>query len=147
LDSEVGGFALNGAQDVGVARAAAPRRQGRARQGGVGGRIGAGLARALAAVDGGGHLAQRLSQGFPGAYGQAAAPPDGGLGGRFLRRAGFGRVDQGQELRRRRGGSGQAHDQRGRQFSFESRGLGRRSQDAGLASLGRQARGPAVERL
>ncbi|MNE05345.1 hypothetical protein D3C80_979030 [compost metagenome] len=146
LDGQVGGLALNGAQDVSVARAAAPRRQGRARQGGIGGRIGAGLARALAAVDGGGHVAQRPGQGLCGARGQPAAAPAGGLVGQALGHAGLGQVDPGQEgVRRRRDRGGQAQQHGGGQFGFESPGLGRRGQHAGLAPLGRQAGGPAVQ--
>lgn len=146
LDREIGGLALNGAQDVGVGGAAAARRHGRAGQGRVGGGIGAGFARAFATGDGVGDLAQRLGQGFGRARGQATPAPGGGLGRQGLRRIRFGQVDQRQEaVHRRQGGGGEAQQHGRCEFSSESLGLGRRSQGAAFTPLGRQSRGPTVD--
>ncbi|MNR08164.1 hypothetical protein D3C85_1243080 [compost metagenome] len=62
-------FALDGADDVGVVCAATPGDQGGASQGRVGGRIGAGLMRAFAAVHGLGDGLQGFGQGLGGATG------------------------------------------------------------------------------
>ncbi|MNU71732.1 hypothetical protein D3C71_611670 [compost metagenome] len=88
-----GAFALDGANDVGVIGAAAPGDQGGAGQGRIGGGIGAGLARAIAAVHGLGDGLQGVGQGLSGAAGQAFATSGGGQVGQTARGAG---VAQGQ---------------------------------------------------
>ncbi|MNY10458.1 hypothetical protein D3C86_1434370 [compost metagenome] len=83
------GFALDGANDVRVARPAAAGDQGGAGQGRIGGGIGAGLARAFAAIDRVGDGAQGVGQGFGRASGQTLAASGCGQVGQTPGGAGF----------------------------------------------------------